>query len=176
MAVILSARIKDEIVNAATEKLFAQYKTAKDYANADTHKLESLISKITFSSAKAAYIKKTCQILERQFNGQVPGMMEELIRLPGIGRKSANAILINGFNKTVGIVVDTHVIRLAQRLRLSKNKNPETLETDLMAIIPKTHWAKITWLFKSHGRAVCRAPTPLCSECKLADICPKTGV
>ena len=102
--------------------------------------------------------------------------MEQLIELPGIGRKTANVILINAFKKVEGIVVDTHVIRLSYRLGWTKNKNPEKIEQDLMKIIPKADWDRITWLLKEHGRAICRALVPICSQCALEPLCPKAGV
>ncbi len=176
VAVILSAQVRDSVTNAATPALFAKYKTAKDYANANLGELESMISKITYFRAKAGYIQKACKVLVEKFGGQVPQTMDELLTLPGIGRKSANAILINAFNKVEGVVVDTHVIRLSRRLGFTQNKDPEKIEKDLTRVIPKSHWKKITWWMKDHGRALCRAPLPICPDCKLADICPKIGV
>jgi len=173
VAAILSAQVKDEVVNSITAKLFKKYKTAADYANASLAELQNEISKITFFKNKAKHIQEACQILLEKHNGQVPDKLEDLLQLPGIGRKTANAILINAFDKVVGIVVDTHVIRVSQRLGLTANKKPEKIEQDLMQIIPKEDWKIITWLLKYHGKAICKAPKPLCQKCVLDELCPK---
>ena len=176
VAAILSAQVRDEVVNASTPALFKKYNTAKDYADADIEEMISYISRITFAGNKARNIKKACQILVEKYNGNVPDTIEALTELPGIGRKTANAIQQNAFNIVNGIVVDTHVIRVSYRLGWTKNKNPEKIEKDLMQIVPKSYWKKIPHLLKSHGRAICRAPVPSCSKCFLKDICPKAGV
>lgn len=172
VAAILSAQCRDSLVNSVTEKLFKRYKTATDYSKLD----ENDVSAITFFRNKAKYIREACKILIQKHKGKVPSTMEELIELPGIGRKTANAILINAFGKTVGVVIDTHVIRLTYRLGLTKNTDPEKIEKYLMAILPKEEWNRFTWLMKDHGRAVCRAPVPYCSKCVLNKLCPKQGV
>lgn len=172
VAAILSAQCRDEVVNAATTKLFQKYKTAADF----TKLKEDDIKSITFFNNKAKNIREAAKLLVNKHNGKVPETMEELTSLPGIGRKTANAILINAFGKVLGITVDTHVIRLSYRLGLTKNTNPEKIEKDLMAIVPKPEWKRITWLLKDHGRAVCRAPVPFCSKCMLNNLCPKNGV
>ena len=176
VATILSAQMRDTVVNATTPRLFKKYKAADDYARADLETLIQEISPISFPANKAKYIKQACKILTEKYHGKVPGTMPELVELPGVGRKTANAILINAFEKIEGIVVDTHVIRLSYRLGWTKNKDPEKIEQDLMKIIPKEDWARITWLLKEHGRAVCRAPVPICSKCALEPLCPKAGV
>jgi len=176
IAAIMSAQVRDTIVNETTKKLFKKYKTAKDYATADLEELTDDISSVTFAGNKAKYIKSACKILEEKHDGKVPGSMSELVKLPGIGRKTANAILINSFNIVNGIVVDTHVIRLSYRLGWTENTNPDKIEQDLMKIIPKKYWKKLPHLLKDHGRAVCRAPTPSCSQCFLEKQCPKKGV
>ncbi len=173
---ILSAQVRDEVVNASTPALFKKYKTAKDYANADIEEMIKYIDKITFAGNKARNIKNACQILVEKYDGKVPDTMEDLTQLPGIGRKTANVILINGFNKVVGIPCDTHVIRLSYRLGWTKNTNPDKIEQDLMKLIPKNQWKKIPYFLKDHGRAICKAPIPECSKCFLNDICPKAGV
>ena len=175
VAAILSAQCRDTVVNLTTKQLFKKYKTAKDYANASPDKLENDIKSITFFKNKAKNIKEACRILEEKHNGKVPDKMEELIELPGIGRKTANAILINAFDKVEGVVVDTHVIRLAYRFGWTKQKNPEKIEKDLMLSIPKNEWKLIPHLMKDHGRAVCTS-VPECSKCVLKKICPKQGV
>jgi len=176
IAAILSAQVKDEVVNATTPNLFKKYKTAKDYAKADLRKLISDIKGITFAGNKTKNIKKACEILVEKYNGKIPDEMEKLIELPGIGRKTANTILINVFNKIVGIPTDTHVLRISFRLGLTKNKNPDKVEQDLIKIIPKKEWKKVPYLLKAHGRAICKAPVPTCSKCFLNKLCPKNGV
>jgi len=173
VAAILSAQIRDEVVNATTPKIFSKYRTAKDYANADLKELTKEISAVTFAGMKAKNIINACKILVEKYKGKVPNKMEELIALPGIGRKTANTILINAFNKVEGIPVDTHVIRLSFRLGWTKSKKPEEIEQDLMKIIPKEDWKKIAYLLKAHGRAICQAPIPSCSKCFLDKLCPK---
>jgi len=176
VAAILSAQVRDEVVNATTPKLFSKYKTAKDYANANLKELTKEISSVTFAGMKAKNIINACKILVEKYNGKVPDKMEELLKLPGIGRKTANTILINAFNKVEGIPVDVHVQRLSFRLGWTKSKKPEEIEQDLMKIIPKNEWSKIAYILKAHGRAICKAPVPFCSKCFLDKICPKNGV
>ncbi|MBI2581064.1 endonuclease III [Candidatus Woesearchaeota archaeon] len=172
VAAVLSAQCRDDVVNAVTAKLFQKYKTAADFAKLK----EDDIKSITFFNNKAKNIREACRIVTEKFGGKVPQTMDELVTLPGVGRKTANAILINAFGKTVGIVVDTHVIRVSYRLGLTKNTIPEKIENDLMATLPKEDWNKFTWLMKDHGRAVCMAPVPYCSKCVLDKICPKNRV
>jgi len=176
VATILSAQVRDTVVNATTPRLFKKYKTAEDYARADLEMLIREISPVSFPANKAKYIQQACKILVEKYHGKVPDSMAELVELPGIGRKTANVILINAFEKVEGIVVDTHVIRLSYRLGWTKNKDPEKIEQDLMKTIPKADWARITWLLKEHGRAICRAPVPACSRCVLEPHCPQAGV
>ncbi len=176
IATILSAQCRDEAVNACTAKLFKKYKTIKDFADVLHSELEKDLSSITFFKNKAKAIKGACRIIDKAYGGKVPADMDKLIALPGVGRKTANAILQNAFNKIEGVIVDTHVIRLSQRLGLTKQKNPEKIEKDLMEMFPKSEWKKIPWLMKNHGRAVCTAPTPKCNECMLFKLCPKIGV
>lgn len=176
VAAILSAQVRDTLVNATTPELFRKYKTAQDYAEADLETLIREISPVTFPASKAKYIRQACKILVEKYRGKVPDTVEELVELPGIGRKTANAILINAFGKVEGIVVDTHVIRVAFRLGWTGSKNPEKIEEDMMKIIPREDWARVTWLLKDYGRAVCKAPVPECSRCALDPHCPKAGV
>ncbi len=176
VAVILSAQCTDTVVNACTKVLFRKYKTAKDFASVPLSHLEKNISSITFFRNKAKAIQHACRMILEKHHGNVPDTIEELIALPGIGRKSANAILINGFHKIVGIVVDTHVIRVAYRLGWTKNKDADKIEQDLMKLIPKEEWKRITYLLKDHGKAVCKAPVPFCSQCIVNTWCPKNGV
>ncbi len=176
VAAILSAQVRDEVVNATTPKIFSKYKTAKDYANADPTEFEKEISKITFAKNKAKNIIEACKILVEKFNGKVPNTMDDLLQLPGIGRKTANTILINAFGIVNGIPTDTHVIRVSYRLGWTGSQNPEIIEKNLMQILPKSVWKEIPYLLKAHGRAVCKAPYPFCSKCIVADLCPKKGV
>jgi endonuclease-3 len=173
---ILSAQVRDEVVNALSPKLFAKYKTAKDFAEANLQELTKDISSVTFAANKAKYIKNACKILVEKYAGKVPNKLEDLTALPGIGRKTANTILINAFGVVEGIPTDTHVIRLAYRLGWTKSKNPDVIEKDVMKILPKNIWGRIPYILKAHGKAVCKAPYPICSKCILNDICPKKGV
>ncbi|MEM3154904.1 MAG: endonuclease III [Candidatus Woesearchaeota archaeon] len=176
VAAILSAQVRDEIVNASTPELFAKYKNADDYAKASVADLLKYISKVTFAGNKAKHIIEACKILVKKHNGRVPKTIEELTELPGIGRKTAIVIQTNAFDIVSGVVVDTHVIRVSYRLGWTKNTNPDKIEKDLNALIPKAHWKETQWLLKAHGRAVCQAPTPYCSKCPVAKLCPKAGV
>ena len=176
VAAILSARIRDTVVNETTPKLFKKYKTAKDYANADLNELIEEISVVTFPGNKAKWIKKSCEILVKKYNGEVPKTIKELVELPGIGKKTANAIQQNAFDIVNGIVVDTHVLRVSYRLGWTKNTDPERVEEDLMKLFPKKYWKKIPHYMKDHGRALCIAPVPKCSKCFLNNSCPKKGV
>jgi len=176
VAAILSAQVRDTVVNATTPALFNKYRTARDYAHADLQRLIKDIRPVSFPANKARHIKAACAMLVQKHKGTVPDTLDQLIELPGIGRKTANAILINAFGKVEGIVVDTHVIRVAFRLGWTKNTKPEKIEQDLMRLIPKADWKKVPWLLKDHGRSVCTAPVPACSRCALGAKCPKAGV
>ena len=173
---ILSAQVRDEVVNATTPKIFSKYKTAKDYANVDLKEFTKEISTVTFAGMKAKNIINVCKLLVEKYKGEVPETMDELIDLPGVGRKTAGTILINAFGKVENIPCDTHCLRLSYRLDWTKSKNAEIVEQDLMKIIPKDEWKKIAYLLKAHGRAICKAPIPFCSKCFLDKLCPKNGV
>jgi endonuclease-3 len=172
VATILSAQATDKQINMITPKLFKKYKTAGDYANADLEELEQYIKSSGFYHNKAKNIKNCCKTLVEKFHSKVPKTMNELIELPGVGRKTANIILTNAFGIVEGVAVDTHVGRLAQRLGLSENKDPNKIEADLMKIIPKDQWMRITDLLIFHGRRVCSAKKPNCAGCVLNRICP----
>ena len=174
-AAILSAQTRDDVTNAVTPKLFARYKTAKDYANADMEELTGAVSRVSFAGNKARNIIKTMKIIDEKHKGKVPSNMEELLELPGIGRKTANTILINAYGVVVGIPVDVWVIKLAPRLGLSANKNPDKIEQDLMETLDKKYWNKITYIMKNHGRKICQKD-PICSQCPARNMCPKNGV
>ncbi len=175
VAAILSAQTRDQVTNAVTPKLFAKYKTAKDYAYADPEELYRYISKVSFGGNKAKSIINTMKIIQEKYKGKVPDEMEQLLELPGIGRKTANTILINAYGVVEGIPVDTWVIKLAPRLGLSTNKDPEKIEQDLMKTLEKKYWHNITYVFKNHGRKLCDK-VPVCSRCPVRKICPKNGV
>jgi endonuclease-3 len=172
VATILSAQCTDERVNRVTETLFKKYRSAGDYAKADLSELELDIKPTGFFRNKAKNIKQTSQILVESFNSQVPKTMEELMQLPGVARKTANIVLQNGYGIIEGIAVDTHVRRLSKRLGLTENEDPSKIEQDLMEIIPKNKWMRITDLLIFLGRTVCVAKKPKCEVCVLNKICP----
>ena len=177
VATILSAQIRDSVVNAATPSLFKRYKTAKDYADADVNEIITLLPGITYTTTKAKYLKETGKMLHEKYHGKIPKTRTELTELPGIGRKSANAILQNAFNIVEGIVVDTHVLRICYRLGwTSTDKNAVKSERELMQILPKSEWKALPSLMKNHGRTVCKAPIPLCNMCVVNKPCPRQGV
>jgi len=171
VATILSAQCTDERVNKLTERLFQKYKTARDYANAEISKFEQEIKSTGFYKNKARNIISTCKIIASQYRGKVPDNMEELLKLPGVARKTANIVLANAYDVIVGIPVDTHVRRLSQRLGLTKNDDPNKIEQELLQIVPKKEWKKFPYLLIDHGRAVCNAKKPLCQKCVLQDLC-----
>jgi len=170
IATILSAQCTDINVNPTTETLFKTYRTAKDYAKATLPKLEVLVRPTGFYRNKAKSIQKCCQELLARFGGEVPKTLEELVTLPGVGRKTANVILGNAFG-TPGIVVDTHVHRVSQRIGLTKNDDPVKIEFDLMEIIPKDQWTHFSNLLVWHGRKTCMAKKPLCEICPILKLC-----
>ncbi len=177
VAAILSAQVRDEAVNLTTAKLFKKYRSAKDFADAELKELTNDIKSITFAGNKAKNIKETCKILAEKYNGKVPKTVEELTELPGIGRKTANAILQNAYNIVEGVVVDTHVLRVSYRLGFTDtDKNAEKSEEQLMKLLPKSEWKTFPFLMKAHGRAICKAPVPFCSKCAVSGLCPKNGV
>ena len=170
VATILSAQCTDKRVNMVTESLFKKYKKAEDYANAHIETLESEIRQTGFYKNKTKSIINCCTMLIEEFQGKIPQKMEELIKLPGVGRKTANVILVGAYGKQA-IPVDTHVIRLSNRLGLTKSKNPDIIEKDLMAAIPNDCWSRFATALILHGRRVCNARKPQCSVCLLYDEC-----
>ena len=166
IATILSAQCTDVRVNEVTKILFKRYRTAKDYAHVDLAELEKDIRPTGFYRNKAKAIKKCSQELVNRFGGQVPKTLEELVTLPGVGRKTANVILGNAFG-IPGIVVDTHVSRVSQRIGLTENSDPVKIEFDLMEIIPKQEWTHFSNLLIWHGRSTCAARKPLCETCPI---------
>jgi endonuclease III len=175
VATILSAQCTDARVNLITPALFARYPDAHAFAHADLRELESYVKSTGFFRNKARNIVRCCQQLVERHGGQVPATMEELVPLPGIGRKTANVILGDAF-ATPGITVDTHVGRLSRRLGLSAHTNPVKVERDLMELIPRKQWTVFSHRLIFHGRQVCHARKPNCAGCALAKLCPRTGV
>jgi endonuclease-3 len=176
VSTILSAQCTDVRVNMVTPALFAKYRHAKDFAEADRNELESEIKSTGFYRMKAKHIMEACTAIVDRFQGQVPQSMDELISLPGVGRKTANCVLGGAYGIQSGIVVDTHVIRLSNRLGLTKNASPEKIEQDLMKLVPKKEWYRFSNLLILHGRKTCNARKPLCEQCVLSDICPSASV
>lgn len=200
VAVVLSAQCTDVLVNKVTQALFIKYKTLHDYVHADLHEFEKDIRAIGFYHAKARNIVATARILQENFDGKVPQSMEELLTLPGVGRKTANVILGNAFGIVEGIAVDTHVHRLSQRLRLvnldtiggkekrtfmkkgkqtldfKKDADPNKIEKELMVVVPKSDWFHFTYLVQFHGRSICKALRPDCTHCVFSTLCPASRV
>ena len=171
-AVILSAQTTDVGINSLTPALFAKYKSASDYANANVEELETLIKRSGFYHAKTKSLMGMGKTLVEKFNRQVPATMAELTEIPGVGRKSANIVLWNAFGKIEGIAVDTHVARLSKRLGFTQEEDPVKIEKDLMKIVPHQDWGRFSHWLQDHGRAVCTARKPNCAGCFLNDICP----
>ena len=176
VSTILSAQCTDERVNIVTQSLFKKYKKAKDYASAPIEELEADIKSTGFYRNKAKNIQGCCRTLAEKFGGKVPPDLDELVQMPGIGRKTANVVLGTAFQLPTGVVVDTHVSRLARRMGLTTSENPEKVEADLMRLIPKKEWIDISHRLIQHGRRICKARKPDCENCPVTDICPKVGV
>lgn len=172
IATILSAQCTDKKVNEVTKPLFNKYKTAEDFARARPEEFEQEIRQTGFFRNKAKNIIATAKRLEESYGGKVPETMEELITLPGVARKTANIVLSSAFGKAEGIAVDVHVRRLAGRLGLSKETNPEKIEKDLMELVPRNDWIDFNYILVDHGRKTCNARKPLCHSCVLNNICP----
>ena len=176
IATILSAQCTDKRVNMVTPALFAKYKTAADYANAPTAQLERAIQPTGFFRNKTKSIQGATKAIVEKHGGKVPKTMAELRELPGVGRKTANVVLGNAFGVDEGIVVDTHVIRLSQRLRLTKHTDPEKIEQDLMKLVPREHWTNWSHWLIWHGRRRCFARKPDCHHCEIFRLCPSGKV
>jgi endonuclease-3 len=170
VATVLSAQCTDVRVNQVTPAIFHKYPTAADYADADLPNLEQAIYPTGFYRQKAKSLKALCRALVEQFGGQVPGSLDDLVKLPGIGRKTANVILGNAFGLP-GVVVDTHVGRVAQRLGLTRQKDPVKIESDLMPLVPRERWVKFSHQMIWHGRLICTAKKPDCLHCPLLPYC-----
>ena len=174
VAVILSAQCTDERVNRVTEVLFKKYRTIEDYANSSAEEFSKDIASVTYFNQKARWIVNTARCIIEMHDGEVPGTMEELLGLPGVGRKTANVVLQHAYGETEGIVVDTHVMRLSRRMGLVEKRNRDAIEIELMKIIPKGKWRRYTHLMIAHGRAICKARSPKCDLCPMGEICPSS--
>jgi endonuclease-3 len=172
IATILSAQCTDKRVNLVTADLFKKYRSAADFANADLAQLEQAIKTTGFFRNKAKNIKACCAALVEKHGGEVPHTMEELTALGGVGRKTANVVLGNAFGINVGVVVDTHISRLSQRLGLTKHTDPEKIEQDLMPLVPREQWTLFSHWLIWHGRRRCDARKPDCAGCEIAKLCP----
>ena len=175
IAVILSAQCTDARVNKLTPALFARFNTARDFAECDIKELQQLIKKSGFYKSKAKNIRACCAELVNRFDGAVPANLDDLVTLPGVGRKTANVVLGHAFG-TPGVTVDTHVGRLARRLGLTRHRNAGKVELALAEIVPQEEWLHFSGRLIMHGRKVCRSRKPRCEKCPLADLCPKIGV
>ena len=175
VAVILSAQCTDARINKLTPALFARFGTARDFAECDIKELERLVKPSGFYKNKAKNIKACCEQLVARFGGVVPAALDDLVTLPGVGRKTANVVLGHAF-ATPGITVDTHVGRLSRRLGLTRHRDPVKVELALAEIVPAAEWLHFSGRLIMHGRAVCRARKPRCAKCPVADLCPKIGV
>lgn len=172
VATILSAQCTDERVNKVTPALFAEFPNAAAIAGCDRDQLETLIRSTGFYRNKAKNIQGACQMIMANFNGEVPSQMEQLLKLPGVARKTANVVSAHAFGNIQGVTVDTHVKRLSNRWKLTKSDKPLQIERDLMALLPQSEWENYSIRTIFHGRAVCKARKPLCDVCQLVHLCP----
>ncbi len=176
IATQLSAQCTDKRVNQVTKDLFKKYKTAKDYAEAPIKKLETAVKSTGFFRNKARNIKKSCTEIDKKYCGKVPKDFDQLVQLAGVGRKTAHVVMGNGFNIPSGVVVDTHVKRLSNRMGLVNTANVFHIEQKLEALVSKKYWILFSHWLIEHGRSVCSARRPHCGLCFLVDICPRKGV
>ena len=176
VATVLSAQSTDVQINRVTEKLFKKYRTAEDYVNADLRELESDVYSSNFHKNKAKNIKEAARIIVECHNGEVPRTMEELVALPGVGRKTANIVLERGFGVIEGIAVDTHVKRVSRRLGLTKRPDPEKIEQDLMSLVSKEDFDSFSMTLIYHGRKICQARKPKCPSCVVNKLCPSCAI
>lgn len=175
IATILSAQCTDKQVNLVTAALFQKYRSAADFANAPLAELEQDVRRIGLYRNKAKNIQACCRALVERHGGEVPRTMAELTALAGVGRKTANVVLGNAFNINVGVVVDTHVARLSERLGLTKETTPEKIEQALMKLVPQPDWAMLSHWLIWHGRRRCAARKPDCAQCEIRELCPSAG-
>jgi endonuclease-3 len=176
IATILSAQCTDERVNIVTKDLFAKYPTASCLAKLPIKTLEKAIQSTGFFRNKAKNIKECCKLLVERYDGEVPRDLDLLVELPGIGRKTANVVLGTAFGMATGVVVDTHVSRISRRLGLTEESNPEKIERDLMAVLPRREWINFSHRMIHHGRRICNARKPLCQQCSMEKFCPRVDV
>lgn len=176
VATILSAQCTDERVNQVTPALFVAYPTVEAYAKADIGELEEAVRSTGFYRNKASNIQEACRRIVHEYGGEVPDTMEELLTLKGVARKTANVVLGNWFNIAEGVVVDTHVKRLSNRLGLTTESRPDKIEKELMELTPQSEWVDLSHLLIFHGRRVCQARSPQCTECVLNHLCPSSEV
>lgn len=176
VATILSAQCTDERVNQVTPALFRRFPDVPALANADLEELENLVRSTGFYRNKAKNIQAACRMLVKEFAGQVPKLMEQLLQLPGVARKTANVVLAHAYGIHVGVTVDTHVKRLSYRLGLTEHTDPIQIERDLMRLLPVQDWENWSIRLIYHGRAICKARNPACYSCILADLCPSANV
>ncbi len=172
VATQLSAQCTDERVNLVTHDLFKKYRSAEDYATVNQEELEQDIRSTGFYRNKAKNIRAACQLLITNYNGEVPDTMTDLLKLPGVARKTANVVLGNAFGIVEGFVVDTHIGRLARRFGWTEHEDPVKVEQDLMRLVPRQDWLDLSHLLIFHGRAICQARKPLCPQCALTKLCP----
>jgi endonuclease-3 len=176
VATILSAQCTDERVNLVTPELFRRFPDAAALAGAELAEIEALVRSTGFYRNKAKNIQGACRMIMSEFGGEIPQLMENLLKLPGVARKTANVVLANAFGINMGVTVDTHVKRLSYRLGLTKHTDPIRIERDLMKLLPQPDWENWSIRLIYHGRAVCKARTPFCDRCLLADLCPSANL
>ncbi|MFN0088471.1 MAG: endonuclease III [Blastocatellia bacterium] len=175
IATILSAQCTDERVNIVTSTLFRKYRKPEDYAAADPAEIEQDINSVNFFRTKAKSIQGMARLVIEEHGGEVPRNLEALVKLPGVGRKTANVVLGTAFGIPTGVVVDTHVSRLSQRLKITSNTTPEKIEVDLVELLPKKEWIDFSHRLIWHGRRVCKARNPDCEHCSLESLCPSSS-
>ena len=171
VATVLSAQCTDKRINQVTPELFRHYPDPKSMAQADVEDIFALISSVSYPNSKAKHLSEMSKMLMKEFGGEVPDTMEDLQKLPGIGRKSANVIMLEAFNNPQGIAVDTHAKRISRKIGFSKNEDPEKIEQDLLKVIPKEYYYDANHLFVWHGRKTCDSRKPKCEICKVKEFC-----
>lgn len=182
VATILSAQSTDKKINEVTETLFQKYRTAEDYLRVPEDELKEDLRPTGFFNQKTKSVRGACRMIVEEFEGKVPDSIEDLVKLPGVARKTANIVLWNGYPKKAakdpdaGIAVDTHVKRLAHRLGFSAQKDPDKIERDLMRLVPKDEWYRFSYVLIDHGRQICDAKRPRCEDCVVRDLCPSSRV
>ncbi|MGH2654385.1 MAG: endonuclease III [Actinomycetota bacterium] len=182
VAVILSAQATDKKVNEVTETLFQKYQTPQDYVGVPEAELAADLKPTGFFNQKTRAVRGACRMIVEEFDGKVPDSIADLVKLPGVARKTANIVLGNAYpdklrtDPDIGVAVDTHVRRVSQRLGFTEQKDPNKVERDLMEVLPRENWFGFTYVLIDHGRAVCKAPTPRCEECPVSHLCPSSRV